>query len=73
MSQNQPSQDLNFDEFARVWKEMDAIEPLTPTPPVADSEDVCLDAYREAAEWDDFMFGGDYDYYESYNIDCAGG
>jgi len=30
MSKKTPSQDSNFDEFRKIWEEMDRIEPLTP-------------------------------------------
>jgi hypothetical protein len=30
MSKKTPSQDSNFDEFKKIWEEMDRIEPLTP-------------------------------------------
>jgi hypothetical protein len=35
---------------------MESIEPLTPKPSKTEVE-LCLDAYREAAEYDDFIFG----------------
>ncbi len=30
MSRKTPSQDSNFDDFKKIWKEMDQTEPLTP-------------------------------------------
>jgi hypothetical protein len=30
MSRKTPSQDSNFDDFKKIWEEMDQIEPLTP-------------------------------------------
>ncbi len=30
MSKKTPSQDSNFDNFEKIWEEMDRIEPLTP-------------------------------------------
>ncbi len=30
MSRKTPSQDSNFDDFKKIWEEMDRIEPLTP-------------------------------------------
>jgi len=54
MLQNQHSQDLNFDDFRKVWEEMDKIEPLTPTPSTSDAY---MRAYIEAAEIDDYFFG----------------
>ena len=32
MLKKTPSQDSNFDEFRRIWMEMDRIDPLTPLP-----------------------------------------
>ena len=55
MSQKTHSQDSNFEE---TWKEMDKIEPLTPV-------QKSIEAYKEAAQADAFMFG-DYDGYEAY-------
>ena len=56
MSKKIHSQDSNFEE---IWKEMDEIEPLTPVTSAS------LEAYREAAKSDAFLFG-DYDAYEAY-------
>ena len=54
------------DEFARIWKEMDEIEPLTPIPqPSEDIKEASLAAYQEAAASDDFLFGA-YDAYDAY-------
>jgi hypothetical protein len=46
MSQKTHSQDSNFEE---VWNQMDKIEPLTPL-------QKCIDAYKEAAAADAFIF-----------------
>ena len=43
--------DSNSD-LEKTWKEFDEIEPLTPN-----ITKECLDAYKEAAEYDDYMFG----------------
>ena len=56
MSKKTPSQDSNFE---KVWREMDEIEPLTPITSAS------LEAYREAAKSDSFLFG-DYNAYEAY-------
>jgi hypothetical protein len=56
MSKKTPSQDSNFE---KVWKEMEEIEPLTPL--TSDS----LNAYKEAAKSDSYLFG-EYDGYEAY-------
>tara|TARA_A100001201_G_scaffold83521_2_gene74089 strand:+ start:729 stop:905 length:177 start_codon:yes stop_codon:yes gene_type:complete len=56
MSKKTPSPDSNFE---KVWKEMDEIEPLTPL-----TFDL-LNAYREAAKSDSYLFG-EYDGYEAY-------
>ena len=56
MSKKTPSPDSNFE---KVWREMDEIEPLTPVTSAS------LEAYREAAKSDAFLFG-DYDAYEAY-------
>ena len=58
-----PSQDSNFEE---IWKEMDEIEPLTPTPSKKEEEAAAaLKAYKEAALSDSYMFG-EYNGYEAY-------
>ena len=59
MSNQIHSQDLNSDDLRKTWEEMDQIEPLTP---ISDQENKILQMYREAAEWDEYLFG-DYDYY----------
>ena len=51
--------------FEEIWREMDEIEPLTPL--VSDDED-SLEAYREAAKSDAFLFG-DYDAFQAYGIE----
>ena len=56
MSKKTPSQDSNFE---KVWREMDEIEPLTPITSAS------LEAYREAAKSDAFLFG-DYDGYQAF-------
>ena len=56
MSKKTPSQDSNFE---KVWKEMEEIEPLTPLTSDA------INAYREAAKSDSYLFG-EYDGYEAY-------
>ena len=56
MSQKTHSQDSNFEE---TWKKMDEIDPLTPV-------QKSIDAYKEAAAIDAFMFG-DYDYIRTWN------
>ena len=58
MSKKTHSQDSSFEE---IWKEMEAIEPLTP---VQDAQR----AYRQAATFDHMIFG-DYDGYEVYKAD----
>ena len=57
-----PSQDSNFEE---IWKEMDDIELLTPTPSKKEQEEASLKAYREAALSDSYMFG-EYNGYDAY-------
>ena len=52
MSKKIHSVDSNFDDLKKVWEEMDEIDPLTPN-----LTKKCLDAYRKAAEYDDYMFG----------------
>ena len=52
MSQKTHSQDSNFKE---TWKEMDKIEPLTPV-------QKSIEAYKEAAQADSFMFGDSVSY-----------
>ena len=49
-------------EFEKIWEEMDDIEPLTPK-----QKDVnqSIEAYKEAARSDRYMFG-DYDAYQAY-------
>ena len=60
MSKQTHSQDSNFENLASIWEEMDEMEPLTPT--TRSSElDNCIDAYKQAAEYDEYLFG-DYDY-----------
>ena len=56
MLQKIHSQDSNFEE---TWRRMDAIDPLTPV-------QKSIDAYKEAAAIDDFLFG-DYDYLKTWN------
>ena len=51
--------------FEEIWREMDEIEPLTPL--VSDDND-SLEAYREAAKSDAFLFG-DYDAFQAYGIE----
>ena len=60
MSKETHSQDSNFDNLRKVWEEMDEIDPLTPS-----ITKQSLDAYRRAAEYDDYMFGN-LDYLESW-------
>ena len=60
MSKQTHSQDSNFEDLDSIWEEMDNIEPLTPITNYSDL-DCCIDAYKEAAEYDDYLFG-DYDY-----------
>ena len=60
MSKETHSQDSNSDSLKKVWEEMDEIDPLTP-----DITQDSLDAYRRAAEYDDYMFGN-LDYLESW-------
>jgi hypothetical protein len=60
MSKETHSQDSNSDNLRKVWEEMDEIDPLTPN-----ITQECLDAYRRAAEYDDYMFGN-LDYLESW-------
>ena len=60
MSKETHSQDSNSDNLKKVWEEMDKIDPLTP-----DITQDSLDAYRKAAEYDDYMFGN-LDYLESW-------
>ena len=55
------SQDPHYN-FKKIWKEMDEIEPLTPS--VKDS----IEIYKDAAKIDSYLFG-DYDGYESYKED----
>ena len=50
--------------FEEVWREMDAIDPLTP-PCRKTEQESSLEAYREAAKSDAFLFG-DYDGYSAY-------
>jgi len=65
MSKKTHSQDSNSD-FEKIWKEMDEIEPLTPSSPSEkELTDEALRAYREAALSDSYMFG-DYNGYEAY-------
>ena len=47
---------------------MDAIEPLTPPVPTKSDEEKSLEAYREAAKSDAFLFG-DYDAFQAYGIE----
>ena len=61
MSKKIHSQDLNSEEFEKIWKEMEELDPLTP---IQDS----LRAYTEAAKADDYLFG-DYDGYEAYKAE----
>jgi len=46
-------------DFEKLWWEMEDIEPLTPL------TDASLEAYREAAKSDRYMFG-EYNGYEAY-------
>ena len=46
-------------DLEKIWWEMEGIEPLTPL------TDASLEAYREAAKSDGYMFG-DYNAYEVY-------
>jgi len=46
-------------DFEKLWREMEDIEPLTPL------TDASLEAYREAAKSDRYMFG-EYNGYEAY-------
>ena len=66
MSKRIPSQDSNSEEFEKIWKEMDEIEPLTPSRQKTEQES-SLEAYREAAKSDAFLFG-DYDAFQAYGI-----
>mgnify|MGYP004109723325 FL=1 len=63
MSDQIHSQDSPSD-FKEVWMEMEKIEPLTPSPSKKEI-DASLEAYREAAKSDAYMFG-EYDAYEAY-------
>lgn len=58
MSNPTHSQDSNYniEKYKEEWDLMESIEPLTPKPSKTEVE-LCLDAYREAAEYDDFIFG----------------
>jgi len=58
MSSPTHSQDSSYsiEKYKEEWEFMDSIEPLTP-PPSKDEVKLCLDAYKRAAECDDFMFG----------------
>jgi hypothetical protein len=67
MSDQIHSQDSPSD-FKEVWMEMEEIEPLTPSPSKKEI-DASLEAYREAAKSDTYMFG-EYDDYEAYK-DCG--
>ena len=51
--------------FEEVWREMDEIDPLTPPVPTKSDEEKSLEAYREAAKSDAFLFG-DYDAFQAY-------
>ena len=73
--------------FEEVWREMDAIDPLTPSPADPRNDDdydtwdygtepipedhtwkkESIEAYREAAKSDAFLFG-DYDAFQAYGI-----
>lgn len=53
--------------FEEIWKEMDELDPLTPLCQKTEQES-SLEAYREAAKSDAFLFG-DYDGYKAYNIE----
>ena len=66
MSKKIPSQDSNSEEFEKIWKKMDEIEPLTPSRQKTEQES-SLEAYREAAKSDAFLFG-DYDAFQAYGI-----
>ena len=61
MSKEIHSQD-SVSDLEKVWREMENIEPLTPI--VEDS----IQAYKEAAKSDSFIFG-DYDGYQAYRGD----
>jgi len=61
MSKKTHSLDSNFD-LKRVWEEMEEIEPLTP--PLISTKD-SLQAYKDAAEMDSYIFG-DYDATDAY-------
>ena len=63
MSDQIHSQDSPSD-FKEVWMEMEEIEPLTPSPSKKEI-DASLEAYREAAKSDAYMFG-EYDAYGAY-------
>lgn len=63
MSKKIHSQDFNFEE---IWKEMDEIEPLTPSPSKKELDDYYA-SYREAALCDAFLFG-EYDGFEAYKL-----
>ena len=54
--------------FEEIWREMDAIEPLTPPVPTKSDDEKSLEAYREAAKSDAFLFG-DYDAFQAYGIE----
>ena len=58
MSSPTHSQDSNYniEKYKEEWELMESIEPLTPKISKTEVE-LCLDAYREAAEYDDFIFG----------------
>ena len=53
--------------FEEIWREMDEIDPLTPPVPKSD-EEKSLEAYREAAKSDAFLFG-DYNAFQAYGIE----
>ena len=55
-------------DFKEVWVEMEEIEPLTP-PSSKKELDASLEAYREAAKSDAYMFD-EYDAYDVYK-DCG--
>jgi|DEB0MinimDraft_6_1074348.scaffolds.fasta_scaffold72253_2 hypothetical protein len=59
MSSPTHSQDSSYsiEKYKEEWEFMDSIEPLTPPKPSKDEVKLCLDAYKRAAEYDDFMFG----------------
>jgi hypothetical protein len=60
MSKQTHSQDSNFEDLDSIWEEMDEIEPLTPITKFSELDN-CIDAYKKAAEHDEYLFG-DYDY-----------